>query len=300
MTVGPADMERIAALLAAAGLGGACAVVPLAGTGNRTFAVTGADFDVVVRLPGHDTAALVDRAAEARNAALAAALGVAPGLIHIEANDGAMVMQRAQGSPVADLSTAARHAALARFGRSLARLHAGPGFQGRMDPWQKIDAYLAGAGLHDGAGPAAFGALWPRIDGLRRRAFLDPARLAPCHVDPIPANAIDDGTRVLLVDWEYAAMSEPLWDLAYLCVEGDLTPNEEASLLGGYGDAAVTGQGLRDWKLVTRAVSAAWCMARAVTGDAVMWRVEVANRLAALAADLDDAAAAAGGLGEQR
>lgn len=291
------DMQRIAALLAAAGLDAAREIVPLAGTGNRTFAVAAGGLNVVVRLPGHDTGTLVDRKAEAHNAALAAELGVAPALLHGDPQDGAMVLARAPGGNIADRACPGRAEALGRMGQCLARLHGGPAFHGRMDPWQKIDGYLAAAGLRDGAEPDAFGPLWPLIGVLRDGTRLREDRLAPCHVDPIPANALDDGRRVLLVDWEYAAMSEPLWDLAYLCVEGALEAAEERALLEGYGAGAIPVRELDAWKRVTRTVSAAWCMARAAMGDAVLWRDEVANRLAALADDLDDAGAAPGGRG---
>ena len=86
-------------------------------------------------------------------------------------------------------------------------------------------------------------------------------------------------------------MSTPLWDLAYVCVEGALDGGEVAALLQGYGDPSVTPERLRDWRTVAAVVSAAWCMARVALGDAAQWRGEVANRLAALAADLDDGAA---------
>jgi thiamine kinase-like enzyme len=35
-----------------------------------------------------------------------------------------------------------------------------------------------------------------------------------CHNDLLAANLIDDGDRVWLVDWEYAGMGHPLFDLA--------------------------------------------------------------------------------------
>ena len=297
MTPDAVDRQRIAALLKRTGLGEARAIVPMAGTGNRTFAVSGEGFDVVLRLPGLDTVALVDRAAEAHNAATAASLGIAPGLLHIDPRDGAMVMARAAGKPIPPAP--GRDDALERLGRSLARLHGGPTFAGRMDPWQKTALYLTTAGLA-GNDPAAFAGLWPAIEALRARTRLQEGRLVPCHVDPIPANALDDGACVLLVDWEYAAMSAPQWDLAYVCVEGALEPAEEAALLRGYGDRAPRAGDLADWKCLADVVSAAWCMARAVAGDTAMWRAEVANRLAVLARRLDHAAAAPGGHGAGR
>lgn len=289
MTVGVAERQRIATLLQDAGYeGSGAAIALLPGTGNRTFAVTWPGGDVVVRLPGSETGALVDRVAERHNMALAAGLGLAPRLLHVDPSDGALVMVRAPGGPPSDVS------GLRRMGATLAALHRAPRFRGVMDPWAKIALYLDEAGVGAPDRPDAFGGLWSRIAGLAGTAALDPSRLAPCHVDPIPANAIDDGERVVLIDWEYAAMSDPLWDLAYACVEGALEDAGEAALLAGYGLDNEGRARVGAWKTVVRVVSAAWCMARAAAGDAPAWRREVAIRLAALAADLDDPASARG------
>lgn len=287
VTASAAERERIAALAVAAGLPAPRAIALLPGTGNRTFALDGPDGAAIVRLPGGETSALVDRAAECHNASVAAALGVAPRLLHVDARDGAMVVVRAAGQPLGRLDGVRRLDALRRLGAALAILHRGPAFRGVMDPWAKIALYLNEAGLAAPGDPGAFGALWPRLDGLRSRIALDATRLVPCHIDPVPDNAIDDGRRVLLVDWEYAAMSEPLWDLAYACVEGGLDPAGERALLSGYGLGSAEAARLVGWKTMARAVSAAWCMARAATADGPLWRREVASRLAALAADLD-------------
>lgn len=294
MTVTSPDRGRVASLLRDAGLGAeGIAVRLLPGTGNRTFAATWEGGEAIVRLPGSDTGALVDRAVEHHNLAVASRLGVGPGLLHADARDGAVVMTRAPGSPLGRRA-GGRGPGLGRLGATLARLHGGPPFRGLMDPWAKIALYLHEAGIAAPDHRQAFGPLWPRIVRLRDAASLDPRRLAPCHVDPVPENAIDDGARVVLVDWEYAAMSEPLWDLAYVCVEGGLDPDEEAALLDAYGMPRSARTRLGAWKTLSRAVSAAWCMARAAGSDAPSWRHEVAIRLAALEADLDHPAAPGG------
>ena len=47
-------------------------------------------------------------------------------------------------------------------------------------------------------------------------AAVGPVRLALCHNDLLAANLIDDGSRLWLVDWEYAGYDTPLFDLANL------------------------------------------------------------------------------------
>ena len=45
-------------------------------------------------------------------------------------------------------------------------------------------------------------------------AFLsNPVEMRPCHNDLLNANFIDDGTRIRIVDWEYAGMGDPFFDL---------------------------------------------------------------------------------------
>ena len=64
--------------------------------------------------------------------------------------------------------------------------------------------------------------------------------LVPSHCDPVPENILDNGTRLFLIDWEYAGMNDPAWDLAYLALEGGLGPDDESAMLAAYADPAVT------------------------------------------------------------
>lgn len=286
------DRGRIASLLSRAGFEpqASAPARPLAGTGHRSYRIAAGGRDLVVRLPRGDTGALVDRHHERHNRAVAAARGLAPGILLDDPADGATVADFVAGEVLSDLAPAARAAHLPALGALLRRLHDGPAFLGIMDPWAKIALYLEEAGLVP-ADDAAFGALWPRLGALRAKVRLEDGRLMPCHIDPQPANVVVGARGLVLLDWEYAAMSHPLWDLAYASVEAGLTPPDEAALLAGYG--GVTAGAVAPWKLAACMVSAAWCMARAAQAveDAPMWRGEVANRLASLAAALDDPAA---------
>ena len=58
--------------------------------------------------------------------------------------------------------------------------------------------------------------------------------LRPCHNDLLNANFIDDGERIRIVDWEYAGMGDPFFDLGNFSVNHDLAPDEDAILLEAY------------------------------------------------------------------
>ncbi len=66
-----------------------------------------------------------------------------------------------------------------------------------------------------------------------------PIRLVFGHNDLLPANFIDDGERIWLVDWDYAGFNSPLFDLANLASNNELNGEQERWLLETYFDAAV-------------------------------------------------------------
>jgi thiamine kinase-like enzyme len=62
----------------------------------------------------------------------------------------------------------------------------------------------------------------------------DPLELRPCHNDLLNANFIDDGTRIRIVDWEYAGMGDPFFDLGNFSINHGLTADEDRILLEAY------------------------------------------------------------------
>ncbi len=57
------------------------------------------------------------------------------------------------------------------------------------------------------------------------------------HNDLLAANFIDDGTRLWLIDWDYAGFNSPLFDLANLASNNEFSRELESSMLGQYFDA---------------------------------------------------------------
>jgi thiamine kinase-like enzyme len=50
----------------------------------------------------------------------------------------------------------------------------------------------------------------------------------------LPANFIDSGDQIYIIDWEYAAMGDLYFDLGNLAVNFQLTPEGERDLLTHY------------------------------------------------------------------
>lgn len=82
-----------------------------------------------------------------------------------------------------------------------------------------------------------------QLDRLMRHADALEAAVGPItpvfgHNDLLPANFIDDGDRLWLVDWDYAGFNSPLFDLGGLAANCRLGAEEEHYLLKGYFGAA--------------------------------------------------------------
>ena len=69
---------------------------------------------------------------------------------------------------------------------------------------------------------------------------LGPVTIVFGHNDLLAANLIDDGTRLWLIDWDYAGFDTPLFDLANLASNNQLTPDLEDALLRRYFNERVS------------------------------------------------------------
>ena len=59
------------------------------------------------------------------------------------------------------------------------------------------------------------------------------------HNDLLPGNFLDDGSRLWVIDWEYAGFNTPLFDLGGLASNCDFSQKEEIHLLENYFDKKI-------------------------------------------------------------
>ena len=206
------------------------------GITNRNFRVdaSGVTDRWVIRLAGNDTHLLgISREVEHAATVAAAGIGVGPEVTAFIRPEGYLVTRFIVGSPVSDAAVH-RPETLLRVADSLRRIHGGPAIPGLFVPLRICDAYRALALARGVPIPPEYelaAAIGRRIE----MAFLaDPLELRPCHNDLLNANFIDDGTRIRIIDWEYAGMGDPFFDLGNFSINHELTPDEDRILLAAY------------------------------------------------------------------
>jgi thiamine kinase-like enzyme len=249
-------------------------IEPLASLTNRTFRVTLDGAGYVLRIPGAGTDAYIDRAAEAHNARLAAAFGIAPDVLYADPQSGVMVTRLVPDGISLSAAHLQRPDTLEWAVGLLKRLHESRlPFRGRMELFPKLDQYIALAsrkGWPEGLNLAPV----RRAAEAARSALERPdARWAPCHIDPVPDNFIAvpsmAGAVHYLLDWEYAAMGEPMWDLAAVSIEAALDEPADGIVLEVYFGATAS-----EWrgrfvlyKSLLCLLAAAWAVVQLVDGN---------------------------------
>ncbi len=71
-------------------------------------------------------------------------------------------------------------------------------------------------------------------DAVRLEQAIGPIDVVFGHNDLLPANFLHDGTRLWLIDWDYAGFNSPLFDLGGLAANNGLTPQDEDWMLATY------------------------------------------------------------------
>jgi thiamine kinase-like enzyme len=244
------------------------APVPLeGGITNRNYRVRFGARDYVVRLPGKDTGLLgIDREAERLANQAAARLGIAPAVA--AADEQAIVTEFVICRPVdpdglrGDPSQVAR--ALRAFHDSGTQLPTPFWVPDLLADYARIVA------ARGGSLPAEYADTRDLAD--RVAAALPLVEPVPCHDDLLPANLLlVDGSRLMLVDWEYAGMGHRMFDLGNLAVNNEFDEAAEERLLGAYFDEVPPSRphraALKLMRIMSDAREAAWGVVQGVISE---------------------------------
>jgi thiamine kinase-like enzyme len=204
------------------------------GLTNQNIRVDVGGEALVLRLAGEGTDLLgINRRHEYAASVAAAAAGVGPEVIHFIEPEGCLVTRFVVGRPVAP--EAMRHPDnLRRVAAALRAIHAMPPIPGTFSPFRVVEAYERTARAHGvDTFPDNYAWLLERKDQIETAFMHEPYEPCPCHNDLLNANFLDDG-RLRVLDWEYAGMGDPGFDLANFSVNHELSSEADRLLLGYY------------------------------------------------------------------
>ena len=215
-----------------------CDLEPLmGGLNNHSWRLEAAGLRYVVRLSSSGDESLgVDRGSEAALLAAAGAAGLAPTLVFCDLENRLLITQYVDGE-VWTLADAREPRNIARMAHALTRLHgleppAGVRVRSFHEQALRLETVVrATGGATDARLTARAGEVFARLDAAN-------ARRAPCHDDLHHLNVVDDGRRLVLIDWEYGGLGDPIFDLASFVSYQALDANAVAQFLAAYAGPA--------------------------------------------------------------
>lgn len=213
------------------------------GITNRNFRVDVSGESFVLRIGGEDTELLgINRQHEYAANVAAASIGIAPEVVYFIEPEGYLVTRFLNARPI-PRDEMQKPENIRRVAHALKQIHALSAIPGAFFPFRTIDDYAATARQYDVSFPADFDWLMVRLREIEAAFVKEPFTPRPCHNDLLNENFLYAG-NVRIIDWEYAGMGDPAFDLANFAVHHQLNDEQEKILLEEYFSPSSLGKGL--------------------------------------------------------
>ncbi|WP_038149272.1 choline/ethanolamine kinase family protein [Tolumonas lignilytica] len=200
----------------------------------------------------HPEALYIDREQERQALQIAYADGLIPEILY-SSDDGQQLVMAWCEEPVWQVDYFSSAAGIARLGQLTARVHALAGQLKVLDLSDYLQRFMDDL---------------PRLDTALKQQVVQlqtmlrasaPCRPVFCHNDINPSNLL--GEKPWLIDWEYAAMGDPAFELAGICRAGMFDAAQQQLLIrvyqGAGGDCSI--ERVKRMLPVVDMVSLLWC-----------------------------------------
>lgn len=202
------------------------------GITNRNVKVSTPDRDYVVRISSNGSDLLsIDRDAEFKNSSIAADIGIGAKVFQYLPEHGLLVIDFIKGKTF-DATDVSQN--LERIAKSCRQLHSARPFVRDFDMFTIQQNYLGIVKERGFKLPNGYQDFEPQIQEMKAAlAILDDGKV-PCNNDLLPANFIDDGNKVWIIDYEYSGNNDPCFELGNIWAEAKLSENQLEELITHY------------------------------------------------------------------
>lgn len=208
----------------------------LGGLTNKNYRVETDRGDYVIRLPGDGTEDMINRAEEHICTKVANTINIDSKLIYFEDETGIKISRYIQSAETMSALKVRHGDNLKAIAEVFKSLHTcGISIPVIFDIFDKIEEYETLLKKYSGD------YFWDDYEFVKNQVYQlkDEVKdmniqMTMCHNDPLCENFIKGENRMYLVDWEYAGMNDPMWDLADFFIEAELSPAEESGFCNHY------------------------------------------------------------------
>jgi len=204
------------------------------GLTNRNLKISTASGDYVARISSNKSSLLaIDRQSEYENSKIAAGIGVGAPVFDYLPEFGLLVIGYLPGKTYSNLDVSNN---LSRIATTCSLLHKAAPFTRDFNMFVIQDNYQKLVTESGFRFPTGYHQYAPHLSRMKAAlAVLDEGRV-PCNNDLLPANFIDDGKKIWLIDYEYSGNNDACFELGNIWSEAKLPlPALEELVTAYYG-----------------------------------------------------------------
>ena len=235
------------------------------GLTNKNYKINVNGESYVLRMGGNETKYLgIDRKIEYECSLLASQIGIAPEPVAFLEPEGFIVARFISGKGIPSEEIRVEEN-IKRVRDSMKAYHALDHFPGSFSPFRVAEEYTKTAGDFNVKLPEKMDWYLIKSREIENAMYREALIPRPCHNDLLNSNFIDDGTRIRILDWEYAGMGDIFFDLGNFAVQHEFNDEQDETLLRVYFGEVTDSQRahLKLMKIMSDLREAMWGMVQA-------------------------------------
>lgn len=198
------------------------------GLTNRNLYVRSASGIYVARISSNTSDLLsINRDSEFHNSKIAAQANIGAEVFDYLQGKGLLVIGYIEGKTFDSHDVATN---LDRIASSVRQLHGAPLFDRNFNMFEIQQRYLSIVQDKGFRLPAGYFELTSTFEDIRKVFAINDSGVVPCNNDLLPANFIDDGEKIWLIDYEYSGNNDACFELGNIWSEAEL-PYEALEVL---------------------------------------------------------------------
>ena len=231
------------------------------GITNENFRIEVGGDVFVLRIPGADTELLgINRETECAVSQLVGEIGIGPKVFYVIEPEGYLVTAFIVGvlPPPEELG---KKENIRRVAETVRRVHALEAIPETFSPFRVVENSAKIAHRFKVDFPDNFDWLIEQMNIAETALKKNPFTPSLCHNDLLNANFLDDG-EIRILDWEYAGMGDPVFDLANFAVHHKFNDEQDGWLLEScFGEVTASNWAhLKILKIISDFREAMWAM----------------------------------------
>lgn len=213
-------------------------IYPIGGMTNNNYKIEIDNKYYVLRVPGKGTEDMISREDEIKNAIYADEIGINCRVVYFNKESGVKISKFIENAQTLSPESTKNQNNMIMVCEILKKLHNYDkkmsnnfNIYGKIEQYEKLAKEVNAIFFDD------YYEVKNKVLYLKNIMDKLDVKLVPCHNDTIAENFIKSGEdKMYLIDWEYAGMNDPMWDLSAYSLENKFSEDEEELLLNIYFD----------------------------------------------------------------